>query len=58
MVAYMEEEELIPGKIYYCEDYIGNNIILEYIGNGEFEDEKFIYCFEGDVRYVFREIEK
>ena len=58
-MSYLELEELFIGDIYVCVPYDNSEerIILKYIGNGEFEDEEYVYTVEGDIRYVLNVIE-
>lgn len=51
-MTYLELEELEIGQKYICEDYDGNdNLILEYKGDGTFEQKIFLTVL-GDVRYI------
>lgn len=52
MAAYLETEELFVGVKYNCETYDGVSCILEYTGEGMFNENMSI---EGVVRYVFGE---
>ena len=58
-MSYLELEELFIGSLYVCVPYANSEerIILKYIGNGEFEDEEYVYTVEGDIRYVLNVIE-
>lgn len=54
-MRYLEPNQLEPNQIYFCVLYDGTSGYLEY-KNGYFEDDKYTYRFDGDVRYVFESI--
>ena len=53
MVAYLDECNLVAGRLYKCELYSGEHIVLCYEKDGEFSLDEDVFVLDGDVRYVW-----
>jgi hypothetical protein len=63
MAKYLEFEELVIGDTYRCETYLGHELLLRYLGDGDFKRLNgldylgdMILSLDWVVRYVFERV--